>query len=432
MEKKSNFVQVPLWLLSELSGKEIKLFCRMYNGWCLMQDADGWYYRAISKLKEDADIKSKCNNEVINAVLHFEELGIVIVERNGKKTNKFKFNEHLMFNHEEYDTNDNDSEEGCMQNTYKGCMQNTYKQVEGDVCKMHTIYNTKENIKNNTPCTSTRDLKVKNEIFHVNTPCIVHGLEDKNESKLDDMKYNDELITQDERDAWDVLSVHDEFDYTQYSDIAEMVKRDTGSRVKYDERNEWISRLFGELDCLLNLLSQCYEKDRVAGKDGYGDKLNRLFSAGDSKVDEGWFTEKQLYKYQRYINKYNGLMKDRRKRFKMGEYSVKCVENEGTPSNKDISEKFHVVMNDGNSSIEGESNKNSIISTGLSVSVDAPAPPAAIQKEKKFGDFDSVEEWLAHIDAKFSLTTEDPMVAYGNNSVKEAEKQFANIMQKYA
>ena len=160
MEKKSNFVQVPLWLLSELSGKEIKLFCRMYNGWCLMKDADGWYYRSISKLKEDADIKSKCNNEVINAILHFEELGIVIVDRNGKKTNKFKFDEHLMFNHEEYDTND--SEEGCMQNTYKGCMQNTYKQVEGDVCKMHTIYNTKENIKenissNNITCTGTED-----------------------------------------------------------------------------------------------------------------------------------------------------------------------------------------------------------------------------------------------------------------------------------
>ena len=156
MEKKNNFVQVPLWLLSELSGKEIKLFCRMYNGWCLMKDADGWYYRSISKLKEDADIKSKCNNEVINAILHFEELGIVIVERNGKKTNKFKFNEHFMFNHEEYDTKD--SEEGCMQNTYKGCMQNTYKQIEGDVCKMHTIYNTKENIKeiitsNNITCT---------------------------------------------------------------------------------------------------------------------------------------------------------------------------------------------------------------------------------------------------------------------------------------
>lgn len=140
--KKENFVQIPIWLLDELkTSTEIKLFGKMYNGWCLMQDTDGWYYRAYSKLKEDIQSEGKCNRAIINAIRHFEELGILIVERVGKKTNRFKFDETVLFQHiEEVEDNDrcslkDTSDVACrLQENEKRCSLKD------------TIYNTKENI----------------------------------------------------------------------------------------------------------------------------------------------------------------------------------------------------------------------------------------------------------------------------------------------
>lgn len=140
--KKENFVQIPIWLLDELkTSTEIKLFGKMYNGWCLMQDTDGWYYRAYSKLKEDIQSEGKCNRAIINAIRHFEELGILIVERVGKKTNRFKFDEVVLFKHiEEVEDNDrcslkDTSDVACrLQENEKRCSLKD------------TIYNTKENI----------------------------------------------------------------------------------------------------------------------------------------------------------------------------------------------------------------------------------------------------------------------------------------------
>lgn len=140
--KKENFVQIPIWLLDELkTSTEIKLFGKMYNGWCLMQDTDGWYYRAYSKLKEDIQSEGKCNRAIINAIRHFEELGILIVERVGKKTNRFKFDEVVLFQHiEEVEDNDrcslkDTSDVACrLQENEKRCSLKD------------TIYNTKENI----------------------------------------------------------------------------------------------------------------------------------------------------------------------------------------------------------------------------------------------------------------------------------------------
>ena len=274
---------------------------------------------------------------------------------------------------------------------------------------------------------------------------IVHVPEDKNENTMNDMKYNDEFITENDRDAWEIFSMDDDFDYTQYSDIAEMVKRDAGSskcnenknKSMYDERNAWITRLFERLDSTLNLLSQCYDKSLVAGKDGYGDTLKRLFQSGDSKVETGWFTEKQLYKYQGYINRYNGLMRDRRDRFNVKDTMT-------------------------------ASNENSIISTGLSESVEGGgcAAPRFTNEEylnalkkvfiedlgwslstfysrmgygmydyrKKVADIlgvnvDRIDGYKFEKDIKAILPNdmivEEPMVAYGNNSVKEAQEQFA-------
>ena len=211
------------------------------------------------------------------------------------------------------------------------------------------------------------DIELELETDIKNTQCIVHELEDNFENSMNDMNIDERLVTQDEKDASEILAVSDDFDYTQYNDISEMVQSDAGVNNKYvenksiyAERNEWITRLFEELDSTLNLLSQCYDKSLVAGKDGYGATLNRLFNSGDSKIEAGWFTEKQLCKYQGYINRYNGLMKDRRERFGIKD---KNVSNAMTASNE-----------------------NSIISDGLSESDESGGCAAPQFTEEKYMD----------------------------------------------
>ena len=114
----------------------------------------------------------------------------------------------------------------------------------------------------------------------------------------------------------------DAFDPSQHSDIEAMVQADAGvsvrcdeDKTKYAERNAWISKLFNKLQVNLDALSKCYDKRLVTGKDGYADTLSKLINSADSKIEAGWFTDKQVNKLNGYIKRYNGLMRDRCERF---------------------------------------------------------------------------------------------------------------------
>ena len=147
MEKKTSaFAQIPMWLVDELTGNEIKLFLIMYNGWRMMKNLSNGntYYRSYKKLKEDLGIKSKNNNKVIDAIRHFEELGILRVERNGKKTNHYEFNEFVLFHSNDV------PETGTRDVPETG----TSKPID-DVPETGILYNSKENIKEYN--TGTRD-----------------------------------------------------------------------------------------------------------------------------------------------------------------------------------------------------------------------------------------------------------------------------------
>lgn len=147
MEKKKNFVQIPIWLLDELTTvKEIKAFCKMYNGWCLLKDADGWYYRSKSKLKEDFGMNPKCSDtRVTNITKKFEELGILYIKSEGKKTNWFKFDEAVLFNHIEDEDRNKLYLSTKEQVVPKGKEQVVPKQEVNDRNKLYLLYNTREN-----------------------------------------------------------------------------------------------------------------------------------------------------------------------------------------------------------------------------------------------------------------------------------------------
>lgn len=183
MEKKSNFVQVPLWLADEFQTvKEFQAFIKMYNGWCLMKDADGWYYRSKSKLKEDFRMNPNCSDtRVTQLTKRFEGLGILHIKSEGKKANWYKFDEEVLFNHIEEETSE--------QVVPKGKEQVVPKQEGNDRNKLYLQYNTKENIhdkisRDNSTCTSNKDIHEtitnipETDILHDTKPeTIVHELE---------------------------------------------------------------------------------------------------------------------------------------------------------------------------------------------------------------------------------------------------------------
>lgn len=159
MEKKSNFSIIPNWLVDEFkTAKEFQAYLKMYNGWCLMKDADGWYYRSISKLKEDFGMNPNCSRtRVTQLIKRFEELGILHIKSNGKGTNWYKFDEVVLFNHIE-----ENEEEGGEQDVPQGREQVVPHQEEGVGNKLYPLYNTKENKKeiitsNNIPSTGNEN-----------------------------------------------------------------------------------------------------------------------------------------------------------------------------------------------------------------------------------------------------------------------------------
>lgn len=411
-------------------------------------ETNHYVFSSNEDLMKNTGIASK--HTVINAIKKLVNEGLIETKRGYRRKGDIKASEYILTDkYYELDGRENPHKQGCNKGCNKGCnctnsINTVIEDMQQQINELREEIEKLQNALKKINCTSDTETDIDTDIK--NTQCtIVHVTEDKNENTMNDMKYNDEFITENDRDAWEVLSMDDDFDYTQYSDIAEMVKRDAGSskcnenknKSMYDERNAWITRLFERLDSTLNLLSQCYDKSLVAGKDGYGDTLKRLFQSGDSKVEAGWFTEKQLYKYQGYINRYNGLMRDRRDRFNVKDTMT-------------------------------ASNENSIISTGLSESVEGGgcAAPRFTNEEylnalKKV--FIEEEGWTLHkfyaksgfglydymkrvadilgvnvdrIDGyKFEkdikailpndMVVEEPMVAYGNSSVKEAQQQFA-------
>lgn len=265
--KKENFVQFPIWLLEELKSiNEIKLFAKMYNGWQLMKDADGWYYRAISKLKTDAGINPKDSNSKITKILQrFEEMGILHIDRNGKKTNRFKFDEVVLFRHIE----DNE-EEGWEQNAPIRWEQNAPKQVEGDGSKTHPIYNTKENILKE----NNMEPNYKNE--EVRETELFNGL-------YDDIDLIEVMNQEPNVEEWE----REQNEYLQW--IEENKKEcnsSSGAKSQSQLNNDYVSRVFKWLDDEINYYftirdkyvahSQCVKISNFVEK--VGEKRDRFSS----------------------------------------------------------------------------------------------------------------------------------------------------------
>lgn len=246
-----------------------------------------------------------------------------------------------------------------------------------------------------------------------------------NSKNQHNMKIDERLITEVEKDAWEILDISDDFDYSQYENISEMVQSDARNigmleNPTYFEKkknNEYVSKEFKKLKYYIK---EYKNSTSVEMANGWGCKVNNVYHS----LDRSKFTESQL-----------GTISDMMDEF---DFLFECKE-------KYLSKKYHKTK-------KTVSSENSIISDGLSDSEHCPSPAPSIEKEdnmmimratmsedeiaqlskkstkheeKKYGKYDSVEQCLKAFDEKWELTTQEPMVAYGNSSVQEAQQQFA-------
>ena len=239
-----------------------------------------------------------------------------------------------------------------------------------------------------------------------------------NSKNQHNMKIDERLITEVEKDAWEILDISDNFDYTQYEDISEMVQSDTGNigmleNPTYFEKkknNEYVSKMFKKLKYYIR---EYKNSTSVEMANDWGYKVNDVYGS----LDRSKFTESQL-----------GTISDMMDEF---DFLFECKE-------KYLSKKYHKTK-------KTVSSENSIISDGLSDSEHCPSPAPSIerednmmimratmsedeiaqlskkstkQEEKRYGKYDSIEECFKAFDEKWGLTTQEPMADYGNNSIQ--------------
>lgn len=278
--------------------------------------------------------------------------------------------------------------------------------------------------------------------------CSIPSTGNRQEQTNNIMKIDERLVTQDEKDASEILAVSDDFDYTQYGDISEMVQSDAGVRgvkknelSKYDRVNKWVSWAFDRLEWLIESYFQSWNKQSISM---YQDEILGIIEKVHVGTNNGWFTDKQLDKFNRYINNYNSI----------------------TSKKQEVLEKKNKQSISKNEQRQTAVSNVHIISDGMSESEQQCPRPAAPTKEEYLNALRKVfieeEGWtlrkfyaksgfgmynymvrvadilgvnVDRIDGyKFEkdlqtilpndMTVEEPMVAYCN-SVKEAQQQFA-------
>lgn len=265
-----------------------------------------------------------------------------------------------------------------------------------------------------------------------------------NSKNQHNMKIDERLITEDEKNAWEVLDISDNFDYSQHEDISEMVRSDAVNigmmeNPTYFEKkknNEYVSKVFRKLSYYIK---EYKESTFVETANDWGCKVNNVYDS----LDRSLFKEAQWKVISKMMDEFD--------------YLFECKE-------KFLSKKYHKP----NITKKTVSNAN-IISTGTSDSEHCPSPAAASQNTKEeylnalrkvfieeegwtlktfyaksgFGlydyrkkvadilgvNVDRIDCYKFEKDIKAMLSNdmmvEEPMVAYGNNSVKEAQEQFA-------
>lgn len=376
---------------------------------------NGYVYTTNERLCKDTGVKAR--QTIITAVKVLRKLKLIDLESGGRhKANRYRLTDLY------YELSGDE-------NPFKNQAKETENQAKEEVPKNKN---------------QAVDIELELEIELEPERDINNMLEytctgEDNAKNQHNMKIDERLITEDEKDAWEILDISDNFDYSQHEDVSRMVQSDAGNvgmmeNPTYFEKkknNEYVSKVFRKLSYYI---SEYKNSTSVEMTNDWGYKVNSLYGS----LDRSKFTESQL-----------GTISDMMDEF---DYLYECKE-------KYLRKKYHKT----DITKKTASNAN-IISTGTSDSEHCPSPAAPQKQDKKLNDDGSVniQEYLKYWNSdefknrgkrttqkeenriKMSevyayrngepviSTTEEPIVQYDNSSINEAQQEFARALQKYA
>lgn len=90
---------------------------------------------------------------------------------------------------------------------------------------------------------------------------------------------------------------------------------------KYKEKNEWTTRCYEELQSVIQLIFNSWDK-RIVGC--YAEKVHSILDKVYAKAEEGWFTDKQITKFNTIINNFNSIMEKKWEVFDKQKHTTKC------------------------------------------------------------------------------------------------------------
>ena len=110
-----------------------------------------------------------------------------------------------------------------------------------------------------------------------------------NSKNQHNMKINEDYITENEKDAWEILNISDDFDYTQYEDISRQVQHETRSSTYFEKKknNDYVSDVFKKLKYYI---SEYKKSTSVEMANYWGIKVNNLYGSLERSLfsDSQW------------------------------------------------------------------------------------------------------------------------------------------------
>lgn len=282
--------------------------------------------RTVFRTREDFinDIEAKDKNEVLrpHAVLMQNDMVLIRSGVRGRAT-EYTLNDELynllpsqirgevsekfseLPKHNTLETNDLQSED---------------KQV---VSPIYNKLNNNEIQHSNVPSDSDTETEIDKEMIVDNNDCIVPVSVQSNQLTYEDINEALNDIDWDEEER-----IREEW-------LQETIQStNINNSDKYKEKNEWTTRCYEELQSVIQLIFNSWDKHTVGY---YADKVHSILDKVYIKADEGWFTDKQITKFDTIINNFNSIMKKKWEVFDKQKHTTKC-NHQSAVSNIDDSE----------------------------------------------------------------------------------------------
>lgn len=202
------------------------------------------------------------------------------------------------------------------------------KQIKGEVSdkfskslKCNDLNNSELQVEENVIISPSHNELSHNELEHSNVPS---DPETESEIEKDEIIHESILHETEQTLADEYDEIFNEVDYDEVERVQAAYLQDPNpSSSSYKERNEWATRCYEELESTIQVLFKSWDVDMILN---YSDKINSIFDKVDERINQGWFTEKQIAKFDAITNNFNAIIRKKAELIEQHDSSVQVTE----------------------------------------------------------------------------------------------------------